>query len=163
MQQTKEPFHCNACGLCRIDGEDNFKHCHKCDMCISVSMYKDHKCMKEKYKRECPICQENLFHSRMPSQDLLCGHVIHSHCFQRLSKFDYRCPICKKTVVHPKYMANTWEILARDIREQPMSVDLAKDVYLICYDCENKSEKIKWHFLGTQCPKCRSFNTVVEG
>lgn len=162
MQQSKEPFHCNACGLCRTGGESNFKHCHECDMCISVSMYKNHNCMKEKYKRECPICRENLFQSRMPSQDLLCGHVIHSHCFRRLVKFDCRCPICKKTLVHPKYMANTWESLARDIQKQPMPEDLTKDVTIICCDCEKKSEKINWHFLGIQCPKCKSFNTVVE-
>ncbi|KAM1715003.1 hypothetical protein ACFX12_025539 [Malus domestica] len=27
---TKEQFHCNDCGICRIGGRDKFYHCKKC-------------------------------------------------------------------------------------------------------------------------------------
>ena len=103
-----------------------------------------------------------MFTSRQSPQDLPCGHCIHSYCFRKLANHDYRCPICKKTVVSKERMASQWEARAQDIREQPMPEDLARVVNIMCYDCEEKSEEQPWHFLGVRCPKCQSFNTVVE-
>jgi transposase-like protein len=88
--------------------------------------------------------------------------AIHAHCFRKLASFDYRCPICKKTVVSQQSMAAAWEARARDIAEQPMPPDLERVVDIMCNDCETKSRRRNWHFLGVQCPHCRSFNTVVE-
>lgn len=161
MGLDKEPFHCEKCGICRVGGRDNFRHCDKCCMCISIQQ-DSHQCFKEKYKNECPICREDMHTSRSPPQDLPCGHVIHSHCFRRLASFDYRCPICKKTVIDQSVMLNAWNARARDIEAQPMPADLARIVTIMCNDCEEKTCNLPWHFLGVQCPKCKSFNTVVE-
>ena len=59
-------------------------------------------------------------------------------------------------------MASAWSARARDIALQPMPQDLARVVSINCDDCEEKSDNLNWHFLGVQCPKCDSFNTVVE-
>ena len=59
-------------------------------------------------------------------------------------------------------MAAAWQARARDIEMQPMPEDLARVVNIMCNDCEKKSVNCSWHFLGVQCPECRSFNTVVE-
>lgn len=59
-------------------------------------------------------------------------------------------------------MSAAWAARARDIDMQPMPVDLARVVNIMCNDCEVKSEHRDWHFLGVQCPGCSSFNTVVE-
>jgi len=59
-------------------------------------------------------------------------------------------------------MAAAWEARARDIAEQPMPPDLQRIVDIMCNDCEAKSPRRNWHFLGVQCPQCNSFNTVVE-
>ena len=99
--------------------------------------------------------------SRHSPQDLPCGHVIHSVCFRKLAAFDYRCPICKKTVISPDSMAAAWTERAHDIESQPMPPDLAREVNILCNDCETKSDKRNWHFLGVQCPSCNSFNTVI--
>ena len=119
--------------------------------------------MPDKYKNSCPVCREDMFSSRPPPQELPCGHAIHSHCYRNLATFDNRCPICKKTVVSRSSMMEAWTARARDIELQPMPLDLARVVNIVCNDCETKSSNCHWHFLGVQCPNCRSFNTVVEG
>ena len=162
MVQSKRPFHCEDCGFCRVGGRESFRHCDRCCMCISVNVYDDHNCMKDKYKNNCPVCREDMFSSRQSPQDLPCGHAIHAHCFRKLAGFDYRCPICKKTVVSQQSMAAAWATRARDIEMQPMPSDLARVVNIMCNDCETRSENRNWHFLGVQCPHCTSFNTVVE-
>eukprot|EP00586_Coscinodiscus_wailesii_P002066 CAMPEP_0172485424 /NCGR_PEP_ID=MMETSP1066-20121228/13481_1 /TAXON_ID=671091 /ORGANISM="Coscinodiscus wailesii, Strain CCMP2513" /LENGTH=371 /DNA_ID=CAMNT_0013250705 /DNA_START=106 /DNA_END=1221 /DNA_ORIENTATION=- len=162
MALGKKPFHCSDCGFCRVGGRDAFRHCHHCCMCISVTVFETHNCMKDKYKNNCPVCREDMFSSRQSPQDLPCGHAIHAHCFRKLAGFDYRCPICKKTVVSQASMAAAWSARARDIAMQPMPSDLARVVNIMCNDCETKSENRNWHFLGVQCPGCSSFNTVVE-
>mmetsp|Transcript_16028 Transcript_16028/g.33520 ORF Transcript_16028/g.33520 Transcript_16028/m.33520 type:complete len:449 (+) Transcript_16028:38-1384(+) len=162
MASNKRPFHCDECGFCRVGGSDNFRHCSQCCMCISVTVYETHNCMRDKYKNNCPVCREDMFSSRQPPQDLPCGHAIHAHCFRNLAAFDYRCPICKKTVVSRNSMSAAWQARARDIEMQPMPEDLARIVNIHCNDCETKSAHCSWHFLGVQCPGCRSFNTVVE-
>ena len=160
--QSKKPFHCAKCGFCRVGGAEAFRHCDECCMCISIGVYADHQCFKDKYKNNCPVCREDMFSSRQSPQDLPCGHAIHAHCFRKLAGFDYRCPICKKTVVSPQSMAAAWDARARDIAEHPMPADLQRVVDIMCNDCETKSHGLNWHFLGIQCPNCNSFNTVVE-
>jgi len=162
MNTTKQPFHCEKCGICRVGGRENFVHCDQCDMCISRSTYNNHLCLKDKFKNSCPICFENMHTSRHAALDLPCGHAIHTHCFRKLAAFDYRCPICKKTVVNSDTMSRAWTERAREIQSQPMPADLARTVDIWCNDCEVKSEGRDWHFLGVQCPNCRSFNTAVE-
>jgi len=168
MSHSKRPFHCDQCGFCRVGGRDAFRHCATCCMCISVTVYETHNCMKDKYKNNCPVCTEDMFSSRQAPQDLPCGHAIHAHCFRKLAGFDYRCPVCKKTVVSRASMAAAWNARARDIAMQPMPPDLARKVHIMCNDCEIKSENCDFHFLGVQCPKCNSFNTqqlstTIEG
>lgn len=162
MSQAKNPFHCDQCGFCRVGGQANFRHCSECCMCISVNVFDTHRCFKDKYKNNCPVCREDMFSSRQSPQDLPCGHAIHAHCFRKLAGFDYRCPICKKTVVSQQSMAAAWEARARDIAEHPMPSDLQRIVDIMCNDCEIKSHARNWHFLGIQCGQCSSFNTVVE-
>ena len=145
-----------------MGGVEAFRHCNECCMCISVSVFDTHQCFKDKYKNNCPVCREDMFSSRQSPQDLPCGHAIHAHCFRKLAGFDYRCPICKKTVVSQQSMAAAWEARARDIAEHPMPADLQRVVNIMCNDCETKSHDMTWHFLGIQCPRCNSFNTVVE-
>jgi len=160
--QAKKPFHCDQCGFCRVGGVESFRHCNECCMCIAVTVFETHQCFKDKYKNNCPVCREDMFSSRQSPQDLPCGHAIHAHCFRKLAGFDYRCPICKKTVVSQQSMAAAWEARARDIAEHPMPADLQRIVDIMCNDCESKSTHRQWHFLGIQCPRCSSFNTVVE-
>lgn len=162
MELSKQPFHCDQCGFCRVGGAEKYRHCTQCSMCINAETYNHHHCLKDKFKNNCPVCHEDMFTSRHAPQDLPCGHAIHTHCFRKLAGFDYRCPICKKTVVSRSSMSRAWAERAQDIQSQPMPSDLNRVVNIMCYDCESKTPNLQWHFLGVQCPSCNSFNTVVE-
>lgn len=157
---TKRPFHCDKCGLCRVGGRENFTHCDKCCMCIRNGIT-DHQCIKDKYKNICPVCREDMFSSRQSPIELACGHCIHDKCFRTLAQFDYRCPICKKTACDEVMMEEAWTSRARDIEMQPMPPNLSREVCIICNDCARKTRSLQWHFLGVQCPSCRSFNTSI--
>ncbi|KAL3763769.1 hypothetical protein ACHAW5_000342 [Stephanodiscus triporus] len=40
----KRPFHCDECGICRVGGRENYRHCVTCCMCVSASVYETHGC-----------------------------------------------------------------------------------------------------------------------
>jgi len=129
-------------------------------MCIRNGIT-DHQCIKDKYKNICPVCREDMFSSRQSPIELACGHCIHDKCFRTLAQFDYRCPICKKTACDEVMMEEAWASRARDIEMQPMPPNLSRVVCIICNDCARKTRSLNWHFLGVQCPSCRSFNTSI--
>nr|GME04263.1 E3 ubiquitin-protein ligase miel1 [Ipomoea batatas] len=58
---TKDQYHCNECGICRIGSRENFFHCQKCGSCYSVDLRDNHMCVENSMKRYCPICYEFLF------------------------------------------------------------------------------------------------------
>ena len=159
--ESKKPFHCDKCGICRVGGRENFSHCEECCMCIRNGIT-DHQCIKDKYKNMCPVCREDMFSSRQSPIELACGHCIHDKCFRTLAQFDYRCPICKKTACDEVLMEEEWASRARDIQMQPMPANLSRVVSIICNDCAQKASGLSWHFLGVQCPSCRSFNTSIS-
>jgi len=162
MSADDQPYHCNACGFCRIGGEENYKHCHGCGICIDSALYESHDCKAGKYMSCCPVCQENLFASRGTSHEMPCGHAIHWECFKDLSVYDSRCPICKKTTEIPQVMASNWKFIALSIKTQPLSIYHTKVVDVTCIDCEQRCYNRAWHFLGVQCSYCHSFNTQVD-
>lgn len=110
----------------------------------------------------CPVCQEDLFSSRMASHEMPCGHAIHWHCFRELTSYDIRCPVCKKTAETPDQMEDMWSTMAVEVALQPVPAELARVVDILCNDCDEKSINQRWHFLGVQCQMCSSFNTVIE-
>lgn len=131
-------------------------------MCIDKQLFADHNCKVGKYMSNCPVCQEDLFSSRDASHELPCGHAIHWHCFRELASHDSRCPMCKKTAETHERMKPTWDAMAMGIALQPVPPELCKAVTIKCNDCEDIQHDRSWHFLGVQCRKCESFNTVVE-
>jgi predicted ATP-dependent serine protease len=59
-------------------------------------------------------------------------------------------------------MMPTWNAMAAGIAMQPVPPELARVVSITCNDCESNEDARAWHFLGMQCSKCQSFNTVVD-
>ncbi|KAL7522024.1 hypothetical protein ACHAWX_006719 [Stephanocyclus meneghinianus] len=163
MSADEDPYHCEKCGFCRVGGRENFTHCDDCGMCIDALLFYDHNCKSGKYMSNCPVCQEDLFSSRMASHEMPCGHAIHWHCFKELTSFDTRCPVCKKTAETHDQMEQTWSAMAMGIALQPVPPDMARVVDITCNDCEKKGANLRWHFLGVQCQFCTSFNTTIDG
>ena len=60
---SKQQFHCEKCGICRVGGHDNFFHCDTCGACYSIELRNNHVCVPNSMQRDCPICYEYLFDS----------------------------------------------------------------------------------------------------
>jgi RING finger and CHY zinc finger domain-containing protein 1 len=162
MSDEERPYHCADCGFCRVGGQENFQHCDQCGMCIDRVVFSDHNCKADKYRSNCPVCQEYLFSSRAASHEMPCGHAIHWDCFRQLATHDSRCPFCKKTAETIDRMMPIWDEMTECIALQPVPPELARVVNITCIDCECTENDLAWHFLGVRCNQCLSFNTVVD-
>jgi len=59
-------------------------------------------------------------------------------------------------------MEQLWAARAREIKENPMPRHMRHEVNIKCNGCGSNSMHLCWHVLGVQCPKCHSFDTIVE-
>jgi len=103
---NKHIYHCPFCNSCRLGrglGLD-FRHCMRCNACVSIDQYEDHTCIPQRLQGNCPICQVELFDSTEPLRGMRCGHVMHLSCFNRYmascdnSRRKLTCPVCKVAV-----------------------------------------------------------------
>lgn len=103
---NKHIYHCPFCNACRLGrglGTD-FRHCMRCNACVSIDQYEAHKCISQRLQGNCPICQVELFDSTEPLRGMRCGHVMHLSCFNRYmascdnSHRKITCPQCKMAV-----------------------------------------------------------------
>ncbi|KAJ6723483.1 ZINC FINGER (C3HC4-TYPE RING FINGER) FAMILY PROTEIN [Salix koriyanagi] len=106
---SKQHFHCDGCGICRLGGREKFFHCEKCGSCYVIEMRGNHSCVENSMKDYCPICYEYLFDSVKQATVMKCGHTMHMDCFREMAKQQqYRCPLCSKTVIDT---ADYWKLL----------------------------------------------------
>lgn len=147
-------WHCNDCGFCRV-GEKLF-HCKLCDKCWNSE---DHPCAKKLLSRDdkCPVCLEILFGSKKTTTVMICGHQIHSECFnENLKKNIYNCSFCKKSAIN---MENIWQQLKIEKNNTPMPNEYKDTIVKVsCFDCEKESDT-EFHIVGLECKNCGSFNT----
>lgn len=158
----KAIYHCDDCGLCRIGkglGVDFF-HCATCNMCMSIELQDNHKCIEHSTECDCPICGEFMFTSTETVIFMKCGHSIHQTCYLEHTKSCYRCPTCARSVLN---MEAQFRILDTEISNQPLPEPYSSwRSIVICNDCSAKSNTA-FHFLGLKCQTCRSYNTAQIG
>eukprot|EP00804_Cyclotella_cryptica_P019991 CCRYP_007880-RC/>CCRYP_007880-RC protein AED:0.10 eAED:0.12 QI:222/0.5/0.6/1/0.5/0.6/5/0/393 len=173
MDLSKRPFHCDKCGICRVGGQENFRHCDQCCMCISNAVYETHNCIKTSTKAIVQCVARTCFLLDRARRTCHAGMLFivgirfltRMLIYRRIALETWLAltiAVRSKTIMSRTSMAAAWQARARDIEMQPMPEDLARIVNIMCNDCEKKSANCSWHFLGVQCPECRSFNTVVE-
>ncbi len=174
----KGQFHCDGCGesktqnscmisrifkifflgLCRLGGRENFFHCDTCDMCLPISFKKNHTCIENLSRTNCPVCLEDLHTSKERCQILPCQHLVHQSCFGKLlDQSLFNCPICSRSMID---LDQLWTTMADAVERNPMQgrfKDLFVDVF--CRDCF-KSARAKYHTIGVRCVDCGSFNTI---
>jgi len=158
--EDKQQFHCEGCGICRVGGRQNYFHCNKCDMCLPNHLKNAHKCVEKVSRANCPVCQEDIHTSRIPSQIPPCNHLIHKTCFDEMvANGHYACPICGVSMMN---MTDVWKIYDKEISETPMPVEY-EDLYanIQCRDCLKPSLTL-FHILGLKCVECGSYNTVRD-
>jgi len=158
--EDKQQFHCSGCGICRVGGRDNYFHCHRCDMCLPNHLKDNHKCVEKVSRSNCPVCQEDIHTSRIPSQIPPCNHLIHKTCFdEMLTNGHYACPVCGVSMMD---MADVWKIYDREISETPMPSEyIGLHAAIQCRDCFKPGHAL-FHILGMKCEDCGSYNTVRE-
>lgn len=155
---TKDIYHCDKCGICRLGlglGMDYF-HCDTCNICLLVELKSKHKCVANNTHSNCPICNEYMFTLVKKVVFMRCGHLIHQECYDDMVNHSYKCPICKKTVanVEPQF-----RILDLEIANQPLPAPYNQWRCIVsCNDCNGKSN-VPYHVLGLRCNYCRSYNT----
>ncbi|CAG0900697.1 unnamed protein product [Darwinula stevensoni] len=153
----KQQYHCEECGICRIGGRERFFHCPVCDVCLSVHLQGNHKCVERVSRANCPVCLEDIHTSRIPSHIPPCGHLIHSTCFDDMLKSGlYACPVCNTSMIN---MEKVWQHLDEETQGTPMPDDYRNHfVMILCRDCHKESE-VAFHILGLKCQECGSYNT----
>lgn len=161
---TKQPYHCQQCGICRIGGRDNYFHCETCGSCYSMALKGNHQCVERAMHQNCPICFEFLFESVDPTTVLRCGHTIHTQCVRELEANPNAvcptCPICKKSLGD---YSRHWAELDRQIRSLPVPPEYKGwRADILCNDCSHSST-IAFHLLGLRCTGCGSYNTRRMG
>ncbi len=157
----KNIFHCDKCKICRIGEQENYFHCDNCQGCFKISKDNDHphECGSNvSTTTQCLLCLENASTSQYKLICLSkCKHPVHSECLTlALQNGNYKCPLCRKCMVN---MSTYWILMDNEIIMHPLPEEIKKKVNILCYDCENKTENIDWHFIGIKCGPCNSYNT----
>ena len=153
----KNIYHCPQCTICRIGPEDKYFHCNNCGTCLSITLKDSHSCMVDATKRDCAICQENLFYSRAASIIMKCGHFIHLDCQNDMIKnHHYTCPICLKYIIDAEELT---KLIDQEVTNTPMPEEYkTMEVKILCNECGAKSQ-VLFHVLGLKCPECGKYNT----
>lgn len=156
-QLKKQTYHCDDCGICRVGGRDKFFHCQTCGCCYAMPLKDKHKCIEGSMLANCPVCQENLFHSTRPSRLLKCGHMLHQECLKELMLTRYTCPLCNGSVTD---MSHYFSQLDREVSEVMMPTEYQDlKVKILCNDCHKECE-CNFHIVGHKCAHCGSYNTI---
>ena len=118
-------------------------------MCLPNHLQGAHKCVEKVSRSNCPVCQEDIHTSRIPSQIPPCNHLIHKTCFDdMLSNGHYACPVCGISMIP---MSEIWKIYDKEIEETPMP-DEYMNLFanILCRDC-SQSSLSPFHILGKNC------------
>ncbi|KAF4660226.1 hypothetical protein FOL47_007255 [Perkinsus chesapeaki] len=164
----KGAFHCDGCGICRVGGRENYKHCYGCAACYPPEVYENHHCLSaETMKNVCPVCQASLFESTIPGVVLRCGHGIHSTCLRELQRNAptiiqaMRCPLCNRSTQED--MSPIWKAIDEEVARVRMPKEYQNTfVRIHCNDCESITPKVPFHIIGMKCGNCGSYNTQEE-
>jgi len=157
----KKIFHCDACGICRVGGRENYFHCPTCDCCYPMELQGNHRCVEGSLRQGCPVCMIDMFTSTTEIRILKCGHTIHQGCLAELQQTAnglsaLRCPVCSHTIAD---CVDLWKEFDRAIEETPMPEAVSgRTVSIICCDCQVSSE-VPFHVIGQKCKACNSYNT----
>ena len=161
---SKQTYHCEACGICRVGGRENYFHCATCGSCYAANLRNNHVCIERAMHQNCPVCFEFLFESVDPTTVLRCGHTIHSQCLRDLERNTASicpsCPICKKSLGdYTRY----WEAIDREVAGTPVPAEYRGwQANVLCNDC-SASSTMPFSLIAHKCSECGSYNTRRMG
>ncbi|KAJ7536834.1 hypothetical protein O6H91_12G084000 [Diphasiastrum complanatum] len=65
---SRQKYHWDSCGICRIGSSDKFFHCQKCGCCYPTNLQQRYPCVENAIYYNCPVCFKYLFDSMKESQ-----------------------------------------------------------------------------------------------
>lgn len=158
-------YHCHSCNVCRVGkglGQDYF-HCMKCNQCMSMKYQQTgHVCVEKAMESDCPVCFQYLFTSTSPVKYLVCGHLMHTTCYNAYKYQCISCPVCSHSLeeMAPLYQQLDKRLSAEGRNDMPKEYRTARcDIY--CLDCL-KSSNTAYRFMYNKCPNCSSYNTRID-
>ncbi|GFH12102.1 uncharacterized protein HaLaN_07730, partial [Haematococcus lacustris] len=157
---TKQQFHCDKCGICRVGGRENYFHCDTCNCCYAMLLRSTHRCIENSMHHNCPVCFEYLFDSVKPISVMPCGHTIHQDCLRSLADHrSYVCPMCSKCYMNGDSKQQLWDKMDQEVRETLMPEEYRNyQVNILCNDCGNRNTTL-FHVVGLKCSGCGGYNT----
>uniref|UniRef100_A0A8C0F9S5 Ring finger and CHY zinc finger domain containing 1 n=1 Tax=Bubo bubo TaxID=30461 RepID=A0A8C0F9S5_BUBBB len=133
-----------------IGPKEDFFHCSKCNLCLSLSLRGKHKCIENVSRQDCPICLEDIHTSRVGAHVLPCEWGIAVAL----------CPLCMHSALD---MTRYWRQLDDEVAQTPMPTEYQNMmVEILCNDCNARST-VQFHLLGMKCKNCESYNTAQDG
>ena len=85
--KKKQIYHCDQCGICRSGLREEYFHCKKCNMCLNLLSLSSHKCLDNRFDKDCPVCRCNLFTSQSPVMNFKnCPHAMCTNCYEQYTK-----------------------------------------------------------------------------
>ncbi|CAG9326389.1 unnamed protein product [Blepharisma stoltei] len=155
---SKNIYHCDKCGICRVGPREKYFHCDTCEACLSVSLRNSHTCRPGILKSNCAVCQEDMFTSRQRAMPMSCGHFIHNACLRdMMAHHRYTCPICCKSIAD---FSDFYQKIDEEVSNTPMPEEYQNiDCNILCNDCL-KRNRVRFHVIGMKCPDCGSYNTT---
>lgn len=61
MDTSKQQYHCDGCGICRVGGRANYTHCPRCSVCYTNETIATHTCVENALENDCPVCLVYLY------------------------------------------------------------------------------------------------------
>lgn len=164
---TKDIFHCDKCGICRVKKPGvEYYHCDTCNMCLDLNQLNNHKCIERVLESNCPVCSENMHSSVEPCSRLRCGHFIHTNCLNDYmnNSNKHSCPTCNRTILDEQHMKSMSRQIDAYIRNNPTPHMYRHwKTEILCNDCLVKDtvsfQITQYH----KCNKCKHYNTTVVG
>lgn len=153
-----EIYHCKDCGFCRKGKQEDYFHCHTCNLDICKTEEATHSCQAFSTNTGCPICQESTQNATRPVIIMPhCYHSMHMDCYQKmLESGNFQCPQCKKSVLND--MSSVWNMISQAIENEPLPNELQRRISVFCNDCHETTET-DFHFAGNCCQSCHGYNT----
>lgn len=115
---------------------------------------------------DCVVCHEPLVAIGRTFGSLQCDHLLHIACAESTiarpgaDPFDMRCPTCRRSVFGNQAANTIWAAYRAERARLPLPPDMQRSLTVVCLDCSKQSNDRPWHFLGTDCGHCGSFNTA---
>ncbi|KAF0308457.1 RING finger and CHY zinc finger domain-containing protein 1 [Amphibalanus amphitrite] len=159
--KSRDQYHCEECGLCRVGPREKTFHCAQCGSCYPLSERQSHQCRPAAALDDCAVCLDDLHSSRAAVHVNRCGHSLHEACRQQMLQHGlFSCPLCNVSMLE---MQPVWRELDKAVQQTAMPSQYRHLLAsVLCRDCQATSVA-PFHVVGLKCAQCGSYNTARSG